>query len=510
VSKRQSASTFSVTDGVNRVVEEVNARDDGITMTILNDASTMIKVSIKSVFQTMLWGIGLAMLVLFIFFGDWRASLIVGTSIPLSLLVTIIAMQVAGFSFNMLSLGGLVIGIGMMVDNSIVVLESCFKNLSAQRTIKEAAIDGTAAVASSIFASTLTTVVVFLPIPFIKGMAGQLFGQLCFTIVFSLIASLISAVVIVPLVFYKLMPKEKEYGAVKRIMTSLEEGYIKLLPKTLKHKKLVVLLAFLIFVGSLTMVPMVGMELIPATDEGTIALDISTRTGLNVKKAEEIIAPTVKLVSEHPDVEKYSVSIGGGGMMNMMGGSSSNCSITAYLRKDREMSTDEVVNLFRHETAGLVDCEVKVSASNTTSSMSGGSNVDVPLQGNDYDTLVTASYQVEKLMNENPQIINVSSSVTSGKPQAEIKVDPIKSAAYGLMPMQVMGNVRSIMEGSEATTLSQNGRDYSFMVEYPPDLYSGISDLSSMIIYNQSGMGVALEDIAEVEYTESPQSITKL
>ncbi|MEG2203718.1 MAG: efflux RND transporter permease subunit, partial [Oscillospiraceae bacterium] len=214
VTKRQSASTLSVTRAVKKMAEQLNTSGQGLNLEVVYDSSTMIQNALDSLGQTLIYGTLLAMAILFLFFGDWRASMIVGTSIPLSLLVTLIAMSVMGFSYNMMSLGGLVIGVGMMVDNSIVVLESYFCSRFENNTPAEAALEGTRAVASSIFGSTLTTVVVFLPIALIQGMSGQLFGQLCFTIVFSLIASLISALTVVPLMYKWLQPREQEHRMV--------------------------------------------------------------------------------------------------------------------------------------------------------------------------------------------------------------------------------------------------------------------------------------------------------
>ena len=509
IAKRQSSSTFDVTNGVKKMVESNNAQDLGVQLEILEDASKLIKTSVAAVFNTMFWGIILAMLVLFIFFGDWKASVIVGTSIPFSLLVTMIAMQAAGFSFNILSLGGLVVGIGMMVDNSIVVLESCFRNTSPERSLKDAAIEGAKAVSSSIFASTLTTVVVFLPIAFIKGMSGQLFGQLCFTIVFSLIASLISAVTIVPLMYCKVKPEEKEHPQVRKILSDLENSYIKLLPKTLKKKKSMLSGALALLILSCCLLPFVGIELMPETDEGTVALSVYTRAGLKSEAIEEILDPVIKIIEEHPDVEEYSMTIGNSGMMGLLSGSSQSASVNVYLKKHRDLSTEEFVEYMRRETADTVNCKITVDSMSTTAMMSGGNTVQVPLQGNDYDKLVEASYMVEAYMNNHPNIISVNSTVTSGNPQAEIKIDPIKAGAVGIIPAQAMGTVRNMMVGMDAGTLKQNGRDYNVKIEYPHDRFTTVTDLESMMLTNPAGMKIPLKDIADISYSNSPTSIVK-
>ena len=184
ITKRQSASTLDVSRTVLREVGRLNAADSGVRLDVIYDSSDMIVDSVKTVFSTLILGVLLSMLVLFLFFGDIKASLIVGSSMPISLLVTVILMKLMGFSLNVVSLGGMVIGVGMMVDSSIVVIESCFRRSSTERQdFKKCAIEGAGFVAMSIIASTITTVVVFLPISVMKGLSGQLFKQLGFTII---------------------------------------------------------------------------------------------------------------------------------------------------------------------------------------------------------------------------------------------------------------------------------------------------------------------------------------
>ncbi|MEG2174748.1 MAG: efflux RND transporter permease subunit, partial [Oscillospiraceae bacterium] len=311
ITKRQGASTVSVANAVEKAMNQLNAGAMGVQLQVAYDASTMIRVAISSVVQTLVGGVILAMAVLFLFFGDWRASLVVGASIPLSMLATVIAMKAMGFSYNILSLGGLVIGCGMMVDNSIVVLESCFRCKGGGRSFHETSIEGARVVASSVMASTITTVVVFLPIAFIQGMSGQLFGQLCFTIVFSLLASLLSAVTLVPLAFYALAPKEREYQFVKRAMAKIEGAYANVLPRTLRHKGRVVLVAIALLVISLAIVPLIGIEMLPLTDDGIVELSVTARPGLKLERLNELLLPLEQMINEHPDVDRYSLSTGG-------------------------------------------------------------------------------------------------------------------------------------------------------------------------------------------------------
>lgn len=508
VTKRQSASTMSVTGALRKAADRINSQNMGVELSVISDQSDTIKSSLSSVAETMIYAVLLSMIVLFIFFGDWRASLIVGSSIPISLLVTLIAMSFMGFSFNVLSLGGLVIGVGMMVDNSIVVIESCFRLKTKNADYKQAALEGAGVVASSILASTITTVVVFLPMAMIQGMSGQLFSQLCFTIVFSLIASLISALTVAPLVFSWLQPIEKEVGLVQKVMDKLATVYSRFLPYTFRHKFIVVLLAVAMLAGSVALVPAIGMELMPEGDEGTIAIDVTTRPGLKVEKLNEKLIPLEEMVRAESDLDRYSLS-SGSSMAAMSGGASASATITAYLKDDRVRTTSEIIDEWRERTKNIVDCDISISSSSQTASMGSSSDIEINLQATGRDELDEAALMVEAFLRKNPYLSHVTSSVSTGDPQAEVIIDSVKASANGLVPAQVMGTLYTIMQGNDAATFHTGGRDYDVIVEYPPERFQTVNDLSSLTVTNAAGLEVPLLDIASIEYSNSPQSITR-
>ena len=499
ITKRQSASTLDVSRGAISTMERLNQQGMGVELSVINDSSEQIVSAIQTVISTLILGIVLSMVVLFIFFGEWRASIIVGSSMPISVLTTIILMNAMGFSFNIISLGGLVIGVGMMVDNSIVVLESCFRHREQKMPFQEAALEGTRVVTSSIIASTITTIVVFLPISIMQGMTGQLFKQLGFTIIFSLVASLISALTLVPLLFCRVEPREKEDIWVTRALRRVGEAYGRFLKRLFPHKKLVVFIAVALLVISFVLLSFVPMELIPSIDQGTIDITVETRPGLKLENVDAIASSLEEMIQAHPDVDRYSVS-----------GSSGSLSISVYLKGDRAMTTDQVVDQWRQETADTVDYTVSVSSYNMADAMSGGGSVQLYLESTDRDQLKEAAEQVLAMMRESDSIIKASSDLTDGNPQAEIVVDPIKASAAGLSPYQVVSTVSNVMDGKNAMTISQDGNQYDVWVEYPEDQYETISDLSGLTILSATGKKVPLLDVAEITYSNAPQSITKI
>lgn len=499
ITKRQSAGTVGVCQDVKAVAKQINQSDMGVELSVISDSSEQILSAVWTVVQTLLLGILISMVVLFIFFGEWRSSIIVGSSMPISVMATLILMNLMNFSFNIISLGGLVIGVGMMVDNSIVVLESCFRLRTQRLSFREAALEGTHIVTSSIIASTITTVVVFLPVSLMQGLTGQLFKQLGFTIIFALTASLISALTLVPLVFLRVAPQEKEEIITTRILERVGESYGRFLKKTFCHKSLVVFTAIFLLIVSFACLAFINMELIPSIDQGIVQLSVKTRPGLKLEEIDVIAKSLEEMIASHPDVERYSVS----------GGGSQGISATAYLRGDRQMTTNQVVDQWRQATTDVVGYTVSVSSYNMADAMSGGRGVSIILQSTSRENLKAASQQVLEMMNQSPSIIQASSSITDGNPQAEIIIDPIKAGAVGLMPIQVMNTISSIMNGKSAGSIRQGGHDYNIKVEYPSDSYSDITDLPSITISTPLGVQIPLMDIAKIHYSNAPQSINK-
>lgn len=279
MTKNQSASTIGMVNSVKETMNDIQEQNDNIVVAATYDASDMIMESLSSVGSTLALGVILSMIVLFIFFGDWKASIIVGCSMPISLLMTVIVMSMMGFSLNIMTLGGLVIAIGMMVDSSSVVIESCFRANDRVPDFSEAALQGTTEVVASIVASTITTVVVYLPLCFSGGMTGQIFMQLGLTIVFSMVASLISAITLVPLFFKLYKPTQKKELRLNVFLDKIKEKYDHVERKLLHKKKTCLLTAVLLLVASFWILSMTNIVSMPTMDEGMISVTATFRPG---------------------------------------------------------------------------------------------------------------------------------------------------------------------------------------------------------------------------------------
>ncbi|MCL2456624.1 MAG: efflux RND transporter permease subunit, partial [Defluviitaleaceae bacterium] len=476
------------------------AQNDDISIVIISDSSELIADSIRAVAETLVLAIGLSMIILFLFLGDIRASLIVGSSMPISLLVTFIFMDFMGFTMNIVSMSGLIIGVGMMVDNAIVVIDSCFKSMKKKKNFREAAIDGTRFVMLSVFAVTLTTVAVFLPISMIDGLAGQMFAPLGMSIVFALSASLFSAVTLVPLFFVQFKPVERENAPVTKIFRKLENFYSKILNFILGKKITVLLITIAIMAFSIFIAWQLNFEMMPAVDEGMVRISASTRPGLNLENINEIALELEELVRAHEDVSHFTLTSGGSG-----------ANLTAYLKSSRKMSTNEVIEQWRYETMHILNTDINISSGEMfqMGGMGNSGGVEVTLNGYTLDGIREGVAMVQELMHAHPDVIRVNSSLSRANPQAEIVVDAMMAASHNLSPQMVTGSVFLALNGSKPAEIEINNQRFDIRVEFPKSRYDSLSDISNMLLQSPTGALVPLSDISSIIFTDIPRTIVR-
>ena len=503
LTKQQSSTAMDLSKQVQKVIKSLQNDDDDLTITVARDEADSIQDSLKDVAETMVMAVVISMIIIFLFFGDFKASLIVGSSIPTSILMSLIIMTRAGFSLNIITMSGLVLGVGMMVDNSIVVLESCFRAMDKQQDkgalgYAKAALEGTNIVVASIFGSTVTTCVVFIPLAFLNGMSGQMFGAMGYTIVFCMCASLLSAIAIVPLCYMMYKPKERSSAPATRPLTFLQGAYRKIMPVLLKHKAIVMLASVGIIVATVFLASGMQTELMTADDTGTVSVSIETRPGLITEQADAILAEAESIVAAHEDVESY-----------MLRYNNDEGTITAYLKDDRKMSTDEVVSQWENEMADLENCTITVEASTSMSMMGRSRGYEAILKGTQYDELQEVSNEIVNELIARDDVKNVHSSIENTAPVVAVKVDPVSASAEGLTAAQIGTMIKQMLDGEEVTTLKVDGQEISVKAEYPEDQYRTVPQLERIILKKPSGGYVALSDVAEIYYKDSPSSIEK-
>ncbi len=503
ISKQQSSTAMDVSSAVQKTIAALEADDEDLKITIARDTADSILSSLQDVAVTMVLAVIISMIIILIFFGDYKASLIVGSSIPTSILLSLILMTSVGFSLNVITMSALVLGVGMMVDNSIVVLESCFRATDACEDkgllgYAKSALAGTGIVLQSIIGSTVTTCVVFIPLVFLQGMTGQMFKPLGYTIVFCMTASLFSAVTVVPLSYMMYKPKETVKAPMSRPVVHLQNAYRRIMPVLLRHKAMVMLSSVAIIIATLVLASGMETELMTSDDTGTVSVSIETRPGILSEQADEMLSRAEAIVAADENVESY--------MLRYSGNSGT---ITAYLEDDRTMDTDEVASLWEKEMADIDNCTITVEASTSMSFMGRGRGYEAILRGTQYDELKEVSDRIVKEMTARSDVANVHSSIENTAPIVTIEVDPVMASAEGLTPAQIGSMVSQMLDGMEVTTLDIDGREVSVMAEYPEEDYRTVDQVKGIILTKPSGGYVALTDVAEIYFKDSPASISK-
>ena len=480
ISKQQDAATLTVSKDVSKVVDQLTKLDPTLQITVVNDDKDSIMSSLSSVIETMIMAVIISMVIIWLFFGDLKASLIVGSSIPVSILASLILMQLMGFSLNVITLSALVLGVGMMVDNSTVVLESCFRATddTGFREFSKAALNGTGVVYQSVIGSTLTTCVVFLPLAMLGGMTGMMFRPLGFTIVFCMTASLISAITVVPLCYMIYKPIEKKTAPLSRPVEKMQEAYRTIMRSLLKKRGLVMLASVLLLLFSFFLARFLRMELMAEDDQGQITITAEVKPGMEIDKVDGIMKQVEGIISQQPDVESYFTMAGSSGLSM-----SSDPNITVYLKKDRKMETDEVVKLWKQQLAGISDTNITVEAYSQVSAMMGSeSDYTVELQSTNYDDLKAVSDDIAQKLSQRPELTKVHSSLENAASVVKVTVNPIKARAAGLSPAQIGGTLNNMLSGVTPTTMNINGDDIDVKVEYPKDRYRSLDQVESVTL----------------------------
>ena len=501
VQKRQSGSTVKVCRDVRAMLKRLEDADPGVKFDISYDAGDSITDALKSVAETLIIGVVLAMIVLFVFFGDLRASLIAGSSMPLSILATLVLMYLCKFNLNIITTGALVIAIGMIVDSSIVVIESCFRARDSEDNPEDVVLKGAGTVSMSIIASTITTCVVYLPLSLISGLSGQMFSQLGMIIVFAMISSLIMALTIVPLLYYRFRPVEKKTNPANRVLDRIRSVYDRLLRRLMYRKKTTMAVSVLLLVLSFLLASRLDLELIPTTYDGSIMVTADFRSGTKMEKMSERMREIEDLIGSDRNFENYSLNI-----TNNTG------TITAYAKKDCTRSSGKAVEEYTEKLGKMTDVDIFVQATGGGSQMMSGYSsdlVEVVLAGDDIKSLSKASEMVENMVRQEPGVLHVKSDAAAARSSAHIVVDPLKAANAGLAPAQIAGDLYQTLTGMTAGSIEMDRKEYDIILKYPDGTYENENQLMDKVFTGMTGKQVTLSDIATIKYDQQPQMIQR-
>ena len=515
VNKQSGSNTVQIAELAKAEFDSLLKGNDSLQWNIVMDQSDYINMTVDNAIQNIWMGVLFAAIVLFLFLRDLGATMAVTIAMPCCILFTFLIMNVLDITLNMMSLGGITLGVGMIVDNSIVVLENIFTYRADGYDRMEACTKGTGEVIGAVIASTLTTVAVFLPIALSGGMAGMMFKEFCITIVALLLSSLIISVTLVPLLCYFLLGGTKQQsvkpqgsGATPITEKPLSRAYRRALKFLITHRLAGIALTLVICIVSVFSIGMAGMELIPEMDEGQVSVSVSMPNGSTMEDTaaiEDRIAAIA--VDTIPELEQIYYSTGSStSIMSSSSGASVTISLVDLDQRDR--SASEISKQLRHDLQDIAGCEITVSSSSSMS-MSTDSDISVELTGDDYDQLAVTADDLANKISALPDAINVESSAGEQTPRVAVKINRENASRFGLNAATIGGLVRGELTGSTATTLRMNGEEYDVTVAGDEDVATSLDALRSMQIPTMTGGTVPLSMVADV-YTElSPQSIVR-
>ena len=525
VSKQSGANEMAAAQAVEKRLEELKADDPTLQYTIPYSAREYISQSVNAAFSNIIQGVVLAAIVVFLFLRRGGPTFTICVSMPVCILSVFVLMNVFDLTLNMMSLGGIAMGVGMIVDNSIVVLENINRFALEGHDRMSACVDGTKEVTSSVIASTLTTLAVFVPLGLSGGIAGQMFRDFCLTIASLIGASLLISLTLVPLLCYftltdekveKLRAKEaarQAAGAKKNplsgFLSKLNAVYLRLLNFFIRHLKIGMLVSVGLVVFFAATLASTKMVMIPDMDQGSVSVSISLPTGSSLEESTAIADRVTAIVQrEVPELdEMYYLASNGSSMMSA--GNSVTMGLKLVDKSDRDRSAFDIVDDLRSALQDIAGCEITVSASSMSMGTTSGDDISVEIQGDDYDTLEMISNDLAQQISALPDAINVESSLADKVAQVRVTMKREAASQYGLTAATVGAAVRAELTGATATKVTINNKEYDVMVKGDGASSVSLDALRSMPVSSAYGGTVPLSSVADVTVEQAAQSITR-
>ena len=522
VRKQSGANTVTVANAVQEELARVRRDFPDLRITSIFDQSEYIEESIANVRSSAIYGSVLAILVLFLFLRNVRSTVIIGVSIPIAVVATFALMYYYGFTLNTMSFGGLALGVGMLVDNAIVVLENIFRHRESGETREQAAILGSSEVSTAITASTLTTLAVFAPLVFLTGMAGVMFQQLSLVVAFALACSLIVALTVIPVLchrFLQVRPPDREHHPIMRQMVersgamlhALDLAYERAIHWALAHRRTVVFGAAALFFGSLLLVPFIGFELMPETDEGEVRVSVEMPSGTRVDITDQVIREIEEVIREQvPEASNILAEIGGGGWRQT---ATNRGNLRISLSPDRERTSQEISAALRPHLIrrpGMVAFAYPGNSNWLFRGMGGdGTRLSVEIRGHDLIAGVAVAEQVQNMMRRIDGIADPRLSRKPGVPELRVVLDREKAATLGLNLADTAATLRTAIGGRVATRFRDQGKEFDVLVRLRESDRARVAQLDRMPIITPTGQRIAASSIITLERREGPVNIER-
>ena len=525
ISKRSGANTVTAAKAVNKELAEIQKRlPPDVQFFPWMDQSEMIQMVTRQTGKNALVGGLLAIFFILLFLRNWRPTFTIALAVPLSVITTFIAMYLAGYTLNLLTIGGLALGVGMLVDNSVVVIENIFRHLEEGADKKEAAKRGASEVGMAITASTLTTIAVFFPMIFAKGITGKMTQALALSIAFSLLASLFVALTIVPMVASLLFKNRNSKNAVSKVNTRsrefgrMRDFYRNMLNKTLRRRGLVLLVTLGIFLLSFALISFVGTEFMPAQDQDMVILQIKLPVGTSLEETDRVVKVAEEIVATFPEVESISAQVGSqaeenpsdaGGGFSATGTHEGLLWIGLVGQMERDRSDLEVLEEIRKKLPKMKN--VKFEALDMSQMMMGGSTapIDIKIFGSDLDVLKDIGNTIVAQIRDIEGLRDVVHSMAEGKPEYQITVNREEASRMGLMVSQIANTVQTASLGKIATRFREGSDEIDIRVRFNAAYRDTIDDIRNIPIKTPTNQMIRLDQVASISKGEGPIQITR-
>jgi HAE1 family hydrophobic/amphiphilic exporter-1 len=524
VTKQSGTNTIQIAEGVKREVERINSEVDGVRLQVLDDQSRFIDRAIHSVQEHAMIGGLLVIAIIYLFLRDLKSTMIICTSIPVSVIGTFALLYFGGYTLNTLTFGGLALGIGMIVDAAIVVLENTYRHLEMGKDRMTAAIDGSEEVWSAILASTLTHIAVFVPMLFLTGVSSIMFGQLAAVVSFSLAMSLLVAVTIVPVLCSRLLDPPHVTKAkagivsktIDRWLDNLDDFYARTLRLALKHRPTVFATGFGLFVVAIVLMGQIGFEFQPQTDEGEVQVDAELAVGSRIERTEAVLIGLEERIRQAvPEAVRLITQAGGGG--GGFGNSSThrgNINILLVPRDERSRTNEEISMALRRELNDIPGVVVRArpSGGQQMRGMGGGGGdgrLSIEILGHDLDTSKEIAQDLKTLLDTTPGIADTRLQREEGRPELAVRVDRDKAALLGLTVTGVANTIRTNVAGTQAAMFRDAGNEYPIIVRLRESDREEVSEVGDVLLSTPAGQVLPAKNVMVIDRGTGPVSIER-
>lgn len=518
VRKQSGANTVAVAREARKVMEQINRERDDLELLMVIDQSEFIKDSINNVQKSAIWGGLLAIFILYLFLRNGSTTFIIALSIPISIIATFGLLYFNGLTLNQMSFGGLALGIGLIVDNAIVVLENIVRLRENRHSLEESALIGTKQVSGAIVASTLTTCVIFLPVVFMQTVSGMLFKELALVVVFALLCSLLVALSLVPMLGSRFLTIKPENETKQRKFLSkigvwferLEDSYSHWLEKVIRHRRIVFIFTGVLLIITIFLWQLLPVELAPQTDADEIDVDLEMAQGTNIAVVNEYLYALERIVRESApmdQVKHMTIEIRPG---------DAEVELSLYGADKRTMDSFVIADQIRQSVAGQIPgADIQVEAQSGLWMLrrlfgSSGQAVQLELRGYDLDLADQLAQEVKRIMEQVPEIEDVRISRREGRPEQNLIVDREKISDLGLSVSQVAQVIQTNVGGSQAGVYREGGEEFPIMVRLQPEDRLSTLDLGNVSVRTVSGEILPVSSVVRTERRRGPTEIDRV